>query len=273
MKKIWGLAILIAFILSGKTYAADDFFGDLIEPEEIKQEKASISGQFNAGKILDSKPKVLKVERKKLRVEKVETEKVTPIVREPAPLGLKWLATVEEIEYLKVYLEPIAQKDMPNSYIATNLPNPVSDFREVLVSFGEDDALWRIAAYGKLIDDDSTAAKGLKEYDKYYKLLAKKYGNAHEFYTPALVNADETVVNPDGTQALKSVQQELPKGGEGFLQKLVNGETTLYATFENETVGVTLALLADGHNQTYIVVDYKNLTAGRKEMEELYNAL
>lgn len=273
MKKVFFFILPVGIAFCGAAHAEDDFFGDLIMPEEIQQEQEGISGQFDAGKILDSKPKALRVERKKLRVEKVETEKAAPIVREPAPMGLKWLATVDEIEYLHVRLQPIEQKDMPNSYIATNLPNPVSAFREVLVSFGEDDALWRIAAYGKFIDDDGSATKGLKEYDKYYALLAKKYGNAHEFYTPAAVNVDKTVVNPDGTQSVKTSQQELPKGGEGFLAKLATGETTLYATFENGTVGVTLALLATGDNQTYIVVDYKNLTAGRKELEELYDAL
>ena len=273
MKKVFFFILPVGIAFCGAAHAEDDFFGDLIMPEEIQQEQEGISGQFDAGKILDSKPKALRVERKKLRVEKVETEKAAPIVREPAPMGLKWLATVDEIEYLHVRLQPIEQKDMPNSYIATNLPNPVSAFREVLVSFGEDDALWRIEAYGKFIDDDSTAAKGLKEYRKYYQLLEKKYGNAHEFYTPAVFNVDETVTNADGTQSVVSTQQKMPKGADGFLQKLITGEATLYATFENGSVGVTLALLANGDDQTYIVVDYKNLSAGRKEMEELYDAL
>lgn len=273
MRKFFGFVFLINLLFLSQAHAQEDFFGDLIVPEEIKQEQESISGQFDAGKILDSKPKALKVERKKLRVERVETEKAAPIVREPAPLGLKWLATVEEIEYLHVRLQSIERKDLPNSYIATNLPNPVSAFREVIISFGEDDALWRIEAYGKFIDDDSTAAKGLKEYEKYYRLLAKKYGNAHEFYVPAVVNVDENITAADGTTKVNLVQKEMPRGSDGFLQKLASGEATLYSTFENATVGVTLALLADGNNQTYIVVDYKNLTAGRKEMEDLYNAL
>ena len=273
MKKILGFIMAANLAFLSRAQAAEDFFGDLIVSDEMKQEQVGESGQFEAGKILDSNPKALRVERKKLRVERVETEKAAPVIREPAPLGLKWLATVDEIEYLHVRLEPVERKDMPNSYIATNLPNPVSAFREVLVSFGEDDALWRIEAYGKFIDDDSTAAKGLKEYRKYYQLLEKKYGNAHEFYTPAVVNVDETVTNADGTQSVVSTQQEMPKGADGFLQKLITGEATLYATFENGSVGVTLALLANGDDQTYIVVDYKNLSAGRKEMEELYDAL
>ena len=84
---------------------------------------------------------------------------------------------------------------------------------------------------------------------------------------------NETVTNADGTQSVVSTQQEMPKGSDGFLQKLITGEATLYATFENGSVGVTLALLANGDDKTYIVVDYKNLSAGRKEMEELYDAL
>lgn len=273
MKKFLGFIMLLTWTIPVQVQATEDFFGDLIVSKEMKLEKIGESGQFEAGKILDSKPKTLKVERKKIREERVEAEKAAPIIREPAPMGLKWLATVDEIKYLHVRLDPVERKDLPNSYLATNLPNPVSAFREILLSFGESEALWRIEAYGNFIEDDDTAAKGLEEYSKYYQLLEKKYGNAHEFYTPAAVNVDEIVVNEDGTQSINTTTRKIPRGGSGFLQTLANGEATLYATFENGMVGVTLTLLADGDNQTYIVIDYKNLSVVRKEKEELYNAL
>ena len=273
MKKVFATSCICFVMLSGGVYAQGTFFDDLIVSEELKQEKQSESGRFEAGKILDNKPMVLTIENQKKKVEKKEAPKPAPVIRDPAPLGLKWLATVDEIKYLKVFLTPIEIKDMPNSYEATNLPNPVTDFREVNLSFGENDALWRIAAYGKFLDDDSSASQGLKEFEKYYKLLDKKYGNAQEFYTPAMVNVDETVTNADGTQSPQTTTREMQIGEPGFLQKLASGEATLYATFENGNTGVTLALYADGDNQTYIVVDYKDLRAGKKELEELYNAL
>ena len=263
---------LLAFSVS-EVWAQNSFFGDLIVSEQMEKEKQGESGQFEARKILESKPTVLSVQNKKKKIEKVEVKKTAPIIRAPAPLGLKWLATVDEIKYLHVYLKPIEIKDMPNSYEASNLPNPVADFRLVNLSFGDNDALWRIAAYGKFIDDDTSASKGLKEFEKYYKLLSKKYGNSQEFYTPAVVNVDETLIADDGTQTTQTTTREMQIGEPGFLQKLASGEATLYATFENGKVGVTLALYADGNSQTYIVVDYKDLSAGKKELEDLYDAL
>ena len=100
-------------------------------------------------------------------------------------------------------------------------------------------------------------------------MLAKKYGNAQQFYTPAAVDVDET--DTDGNVISRKV--EMPLGAEGFLQKLVSGEATLYATFENGKTGVTLALYVDGDEQTYIVVDYKDLQAGKQKLEDIYDAL
>ena len=273
MKKVFLITAGLISFSAGTVCAQNSFFGDLIVSEEMEQEKQSESGQFEARKILESKPTVLSIQNKKKKIEKVEAKKPAPVIRAPAPLGLKWLASVDEIKYLHVYLKPIEIKDMPNSYAASNLPNPVADFREVNLSFGDADALWRIAAYGKLIDDDTSASKGLKEFEKYYKLLSKKYGNAQEFYTPAAVDVDETVTADDGTQTTQTTTRNMQIGEPGFLQKLASGEATLYATFENGKVGVTLALYADGNSQTYIVVDYKDLSAGKKELEDLYDAL
>ena len=41
----------------------------------------------------------------------------------------------------------------------------------VLVGFGENDNLWRIAGYGLPIEDDQNASKGLKEYQKFYDIF------------------------------------------------------------------------------------------------------
>ena len=42
---------------------------------------------------------------------------------------------------------------------------------------------------------------------------------------------------------------------------------------ENGKTGVTLALYVDGDEQTYIVVDYKDLQAGKQKLEDIYDAL
>lgn len=267
------LGLLMAGMIVSPAYCEEDFFGDLMVSDEMKQEEKREQGQMSAGKILDRRPTKFKIDVNKGRVKEAPKEEAETIIRDPAPFGLKWLATINEIRYLHVYLKPVEVKDVPQTYSATNLPKPLSAFREVLISFGENDALWRIAAYGKFIKDDSKASQGVEEYRKYYQMLAKKYGNAQQFYTPAVVNVEEKVDSGDGTSSIAVRQEKMEIGAEGFLQKLVSGESVLYATFENGKIGVTLALLADGQGQTYIVVDYKNLTATKQENEEIYDAL
>jgi len=267
---ILGLSLVLGWAAAAR---ADDFFDGLIVSEEMKQDELGQSGQLKAGELLNRKPMMLKVRKQKVLKEDSREDSPAPVIREPAPFGLKWLATMEEIRYLHIRLTPIEVKDTPNSYKASNLPKAVSEFDQVIISFGDNDALWRIAAYGKPMNDDDQASKGLAQYNKYYKMLAKKYGNPQQFYTPAAVNVDETVQNEDGTTSVQTHSEEMPLGAKGFLQKLVSGEATLYATFENGRIGVTLALLADGNDQTYIVVDYKNLEVTKKESEDIYDSL
>lgn len=279
MKKLFYSILMSATALSFNVKANDDFFDDIMVTEEMKTEakedKTIEKGQMDAAKLLESKPKMLKIakQKKKIRIEKETVDKADPIVYEPAPMGLLWLAPISEIEYIKVNLAKVEVKDYPNTYKATNLPKPLPDFRETMISFGNKDSLWRIISYGNLIDDDTSASKGLAQYDKYYKLLEKKYGNAEEFYTPAVYNIEEPVPNEDGTTSTAIKQLEMQIGDEGFLEKLASGEAVLYSTFNNEKVAVTLAIFADGNNQSFIVIDYKNLTSEQKANEELYDAL
>lgn len=279
MKKLFYSILLGSVAFSTQAKSEDDFFSDLMVTEEVKQE-AKIDenvekGQFDASKILESRPKMLKIQKqkRKSRVEETVVDTAVPVVYDKAPLGLLWLAPKSEIEYIKVRLEPVEIKDYPNSYKATNLPKPLSDFRETMVSFGKEDSLWRIISYGDFIDDDSTASKGLKQYERYYGLLDKKYGNAEEYYTPAVTNVEELVPNSDGTTSTAIKQVEMEKGDDGFLEKLASGESVLYSTFYNEKVSVTLALFANGQSQSFIVIDYKNIELQKKVNEEILDAL
>jgi hypothetical protein len=258
--------------------AEEAFFDDLLVSKEMQQEMETDqereSGQLKAGELLDTRPVLLKIDPIKKSVkEETVTAEPAPVILEPAPFGLKWLASIAQTREQDVLLSAVETKDSPQTYQATHLPKPVSAFQEVLVSFGENDALWRIAAYGRRITDDSKASKGVAQYRKYYEMLAKKYGNAQEFYEPVVVNVEEKVDSGDGTSSIKVRQEKMEIGADGFLEKLVSGEAVLYATFENGKVGVTLALLADGKQQTYLAIDYQNLTASKIENDEIYDAL
>jgi len=279
MKKLFFGFFAVSLLLTAHAKSADDFFDDLLITDEMKQvenkKRTFEKGQMDASKLLESKPKMLKIEKKqnKVKIEETIAKPVVPIVYDAAPMGLLWLAPVSEIEYLRVRLTSIQLKDYPNTYKATNLPKPIADFRETMLSFGHQDSLWRILSYGNFIEDDSSASKGLAMYRKYYAMLDKKYGNAEDFYTPAVFNIEEPVPNDDGTTSMAIRQVEMDIGDAGFLEKLASGEAVLYSTFNNKEIAVTLALLANGNNQSFIVIDYKNLTLQKKTDEEIFDAL
>ena len=58
-----------------------------------------------------------------------------------------------------------------------------------------------------------------------------------------------------------------------FLKELQNGEAFLYATFENGKVGAALSVNVDGSGQSYITVEYKNLTIMQAREKTTLDAL
>ena len=274
MKNILCFLTLFFALFTTKTFADNSFFDELIIDNEnrkqIEEQNKMEESKTKASEILDKKIMDLQFEQKK---KEVEEEKEPEIVYDPAPFGLLWLAPKEKIEQMNVVLTPKTFKDSPNSFIASNLPKPVSAFESVLVSFGENDILWRIAGYGLPMEDDDKATKGLKEYQKFYDIFNEKYGNAEEFYTAAVVNVDEEVMLKDGSKSHIIKQKFIEKGDDDFKEKLMSGDSVLYAIFRNDTISVTLALMANGEGKTFIMVDYRNLKINDLEHEKMLDAL
>lgn len=273
MKNILCFLILISAFIIEKAKAENDFFDDLIIDNEtrkhIEEEMKIEESKTKTSEILDKKLIDLQFQQKKKEIEEPEPEKNY----ETAPFGLFWLTPKEIIEKKGVVLTPKNIKDTPNSFIATNLPKPVAAFENVLVSFGESDMLWRIAGYGTPMEDDEKATRGLKEYQKFYNIFDEKYGNAEEFYTAAVINVDEEVVLKDGSKSHIIKQKFIEKGDDDFKQKLMSGDSVLYAIFRNDSVSVTLALMANGEGKTFIMVDYKNIKINELEHEKMMDAL
>lgn len=274
MKNFLCFLTLFVALFATKSFAGNSFFDELIIDNEnrkqLEEQNKMEESKIKASETLDKKIMDLQFEQKK---KEVEEEKEPEIVYEPAPFGLLWLASKEKIEQMNIVLTPKTFKDSPNSFIAGNLPKPVSAFENVLVSFGENDILWRIAGYGLPIEDDNNATNGLKEYQKFYSIFDEKYGNAEEFYTAAVVNVDEEVMLKDGTKSHIIKQKFVEKGDDNFKEKLMSGDSVLYAIFRNDTISVTLALMVNGEGKTFIMVDYKNLKINELEHEKMLDAL
>ena len=186
-----------------------------------------------------------------------------------APFGLFWGANETTTQNQGVVLKKTDIKDYVNSYTATSLPKPIDFFDRVYIVFGKDNELYRILAYSKFIDDDSSASQTMKQYKKYSKLLEKKYGHKETFFTPATI--ETTVKNNKGEDEI--VKREAPAGNPEFLSQLASGQAVIYSTYHNNDVAAALSISVDGDKKSYIVIDYKNLSILKEQEQETLDAL
>lgn len=186
-----------------------------------------------------------------------------------APFGLRWGATISDARNQGVQLSVAEMEDYANCFSAQRLPKPITFFERVYLCFGQDDKMYRILAYSRLLDDDATASKILHEYDTYSALLEQKYGNKEQYFTPATIT--KTVKNAQGRDEV--VQEPAPIGNPDFLSQLELGTAVLYSTYYNDEVAAALSIGVDGSKKSYIVIDYKNLPILKKQEAETLDAL
>lgn len=265
MKKLFAIFAFIGILPCNLALAQDagNFYENILISDDMKLEENSDSAKANARKLLDTKPAPIKIKapqlRRNIKSSKADTSKQPKINYGSAPFGLTWGLSMADVKNMGVILEKAGEKDYVNNFSATYLPNPVNEFRDIVLTFGEENQLWRIIAYGDFIKDDAKASKVMNIYNRYYKLLSQKYGNSQQSYTPKVTNVDKTVDIGSGRTKTVTEQRNEPIGGANFLQELQSGEANLYSTFENGKVGVALAISVDGQGRSYIIIDYKNL--------------
>lgn len=277
MKKLFLLSLTAILINSSSVFAQsnpEDFYQDLLSSDGKKdtavaeQNKKAASAAAQAGSLLNKRPSKLQVDIPKIeRISRTSVNKpkakAKAATTEPenlssAPFGLLWKADMDEIKELGVILTPIEEKDYANSFAATHLPKDPKGFRDVYVTFGEENELWRILAIGDFINDEPDASKVLKEYRKYVRLLSQKYGNQQENFDPKLTPVEKKVM-VNGREETVIEQKPEPIGNPEFLSQLQSGEATLYSTFEGNNIGAALAINVDGDGKSYIIIDYKNI--------------
>ncbi len=241
---------------------------DAAAAKNVLKEQDVEAAQNQAKRLLKARPQALR----KQNFPKLRSQIKAPVVAEKAvaaPFGLIWGASINDTRNQGVLLQAVGEKDYVNNFSASHLTKPVSDFARIDVTFGEEDELWRIVAYGQLQDDDAKATKVLRLYKIYNDLLTKKYGHAQQFFTPALIQVEKK--DEKGRPVLE--QEEAPIGNANFLQQLQSGEAVLYSTYYNDEVGAALAVNVDGDGKSYIVLDYKNLKILRQRENVTLDAL
>lgn len=290
MLKKAALLTMSCLIPLGFAQAQDnaDFYQDLLISDEFKANEAKqqqqkemqqqmMNAQESARSLLTTKTKNLKIDVPQVERRKVLAPSDKEVAAEAqnlaaAPFGLLWKAGVATIKNMGVILTPAEQEDYVNSFVATQLPVDAKNFRRIQLTFGEEDELWRIIAYGDFINDTPSASKGLRMYEMYARLLNQKYGNQKDFYTPAMKTIEKEVV-VQGRQTIQTEQVPEKMGNPNFLSQLQQGTASLYSTFEGNGIGVALALNVDGDGKSYIVIDYKNLKILQEREDEALNIL
>ncbi len=171
-----------------------------------------------------------------------------------APFGLQWGVSKAELEAKGFELKPIKFGDFINAYLVKNPQQQRAAFDKVTVIFGVQDRLNTIYAQSPFMADTPRAEKVLQLFDNYYEALDKKYNEAQKVYIPA-----------EGSS--KKI------GHDAFLQELKEEKATLFATFTNGDIKITLSVLADAEAHSYIVLNYENTRIKLMEQEKNLNEL
>ena len=268
MTKIWIIAFLFSIFCFSPAKADEygKFYEDVLISSDVRLNENAENAKNEASSLLDRKAPEIKIEGQALPF---RSQRQQPVVVEntatkygEGPFGLSWGGNYNQIKAMGVELERVNIKDYANSFIATHLPKPLPDIREVVISFGEDNLMWRVLAYGKLLDDDADAD------NEDVKPLFDK-----EFFTPKITIIEKTVKDQFGRDQIEKIRREEPMGGSNFLNELKNGEATLYATFEDSNVGAALAVNVDGNGKSYIIIDFTNLQIFKEREAQTLDAL
>lgn len=269
----------------------DGYIDDVEDSEKAKNKARDLLAQKpNILTLRDSQKKIIdqgKREREKLeeRINRQKAEQERAKEKKEyiknnfsqAPFGLFWKTSPQETKDLGFKIKNSERPDYQGVYIVKN-QSQQETFEHILAIYGTQNRLWCIYAQSTPVTDNPNAGEILKIYKKYYTALEKKYGNAQEFFTPYRY-AEEVVEETEDPKKpiITKVQHENPLGGPNFLEELKDDKASLYATFENKKVGVTLSVFVNKDNKSYIALDFKNLEAMQQEQEanmgELINDL
>lgn len=195
-----------------------------------------------------------------------EVDAIEEITFAQAPFDLFWGASLEYMQHhLGWKVQKVEREGYKNVYQMKHDKHPQNSFSSVSAVFGENNKLWCIFAEGEPLDDDAGASQILALYEKYYEALNAKYGNAEVHFAPYTYEIEQPVVQngrqvfQNGRPVVQIITMQNPLGGENFLQELQEGKASLYSTFHNDEIGVTLSLYVDDEGKSHLLLDYKNL--------------
>lgn len=160
----------------------------------------------------------------------------------PAPFGLSWLASSDQVHGLGVNLNPIEISTFGKTFTATNLPKALSDLDEVYLSFGYNDQLFRVTAFGTENKDDGYGTRVKARFDELSAALAKTY-TAGEI--EQITSSDSYFGRP-----------------ENFAYSIAKNEAFWFRLFSSSVADIELAVVVNGIDDTLWRMIYTHHAAG-----------
>lgn len=274
--KMFGLFFIffISVISATPSIGQEIITEDLLFSEEIKQKAKQEQLSRKTKQLFNKEIRPLKIDRDALQKQRIETKIKEKKHIKPraqmisAPFGLYWQKDPSFIKSLGVFLSPTQIPDYANSYIARNLPKSNSDFQEILLTFGNNNELYRIYAKGIFLKEETPNASKLKEqYEMYYNLLDQKYGNAKQTFIPEETIQEETSSEQEENIADNSMWN--PK----FLSQLQKGTAVLYAVFRDSDTAAALEANVDGDGNSYIAIEYRYIKFNPQDQQNKYDSI
>jgi len=170
-----------------------------------------------------------------------------------APFGLKWNASSDDIRSIGVNLSPANLSDFGTSYTATGLPKALSDMATVVLSFGYDDKLWRVAALSREFKNDQYGAAAKARYAEIEASLEKAYTAGSKFHRQS---TDSYFGKP-----------------ENFTYSLLKNEASWFSLYSSAAADIELSIGASGTSDSYwrLIYSYrdgeKKFRSGKKDAE------
>jgi len=158
----------------------------------------------------------------------------------PAPLGLKWGASVEDLKQAGVDLKDFQNKDFGVSYIASKLNRSLADQEAAILSFGYDDKLWRIVINSRDYSNDPSGNAVLSRYSELSEALKEKYGK------PSVVHR---------------LGDSIYSQSHYFLAGIRGGESKWFTNFKTPDLQIQLGLFATDNStgSWRLIYEYKPL--------------
>ena len=157
-----------------------------------------------------------------------------------APFGLCGASHLPRLRVEDVDLREAPFRDYGDTYAATKLPKVIADAETIILSFGNDDKLWRIVAISRTYPNDPYGNNVKARYQELARVLSEKYGRGVTHH---------------------EIDSQVWKEPNEFVMGIKTGRTMWFTDFNTSALMIEIGIMASGMDQANwrIIFEEKNL--------------